>query len=160
VVKAGLAQRAIEGVIMSYKGGDSRHRVIGGVHRARSRYAMLVHRTTHTDNNRNKNYSGVEVRVSREEFIEWFRALDFDGCSVDRIDNNGHYEIENMQVIPMSENNSKDRVKARDGRCVCYKCKEEKPLDEFATDNRRTNGRTTICKACDNKRKGSKRSSG
>lgn len=132
---------------------DMRHKQIGGRHRAASRYAMLVYRVTHTDTDRNKNYRDIEVRVDKQEFIAWFMARDFEGCSVDRIDKAGHYELANMQVISLQYNIAKDKLKAKNGRCVCYKCKQEKNLAEFTRDNRRMHtGRATICKACESTR--------
>ena len=47
----------------------------------------------------------------------------------------------------------KDKVKAKNGMCQCYVCKEIKPLSLFVTDKRRKNGHATICKECDNKRR-------
>jgi len=132
---------------------DTRHLKIGGRHRAASRYAMLVNRVTNTRTSRNRSYASVEVRVSREDFIAWFMANDFEGCSVDRINNHGHYELSNMQLIPLQWNNAKDKLKHINGVCVCYSCKQEKPSDQFVRDKRRVfTGRSTICKQCDSKR--------
>lgn len=129
---------------------DTRHTQIGGRHRAASRYAMIVHRVTHTNTSKNNKYKGVEVRVSREEFIEWFMTRDFHGCSVDRINKEGHYELSNMQIIPLRANIAKDKLKFIDGLGVCYRCKEKKPIDDFVADKRRVHtGKTTICKKCD-----------
>lgn len=132
---------------------DFRHREIGGHHRALSRYYMIANRLKTTHRRRNSKYAGIELRVSKEDFIKWFMARDYDGCSVDRIDVNGHYELSNMQVIPLALNMSKDRVKARDGCCECYSCKKIKPIENFAVDKRRRTGHSTICKSCDNSRK-------
>lgn len=128
---------------------DHRHKEIGGRHRALSRYHMIVNRVSNTHIPRNSGYKGILVLVSKDEFIEWFMSRDFPGCSVDRIDNDGHYQLSNMQVIPLIQNMTKDRVVARDGVCRCYSCGNKKPLDSFALDKRRQNGRSTICKACD-----------
>lgn len=81
---------------------DKRHKEIGGRHRALSRYHMIVHRVENAHLPRNSGYKGILVLVSKDEFIEWFMPRDFPGCSVDRIDNKGHYQLSNMQVIPLT----------------------------------------------------------
>lgn len=131
---------------------DERYSVIGGRHRATSRYYMILNRLNNTDRARNRNYQGVKMLIDKEAFINWFMANDFPGASVDRIDNRKDYTIDNIQMIPMSENRIKDRYKEKDGMCECYSCKEVKPIELFAVDKRRKNGHSTICKRCDNKR--------
>lgn len=90
--------------------------------------------------------------ISKDEFVKWFMDNDFEGASVDRINKNGDYTLDNIQLIPLDENIRKDKVKSKDGYCECYVCKKTKKLDEFVTDNRRKNGHTTICKECDRQR--------
>lgn len=132
---------------------DTRHKQIGGRKRALSRYAMIIYRTTHTDEDKNKCYKGVDVKISKEDFVTWFMENDFEGCSVDRIDVNKGYEVGNLQLIKLADNIRKDKVKAVDGMCECYRCKLTMALDLFAKDNRRANGRSTICKTCDQERR-------
>lgn len=91
--------------------------------------------------------------IPKDEFVEWFMANDFEGASVDRIDSNGDYSMENIQLIPLAENIRKDKVKANNGMCECAKCHEIKPIDLFVVDKRRGNGHGTICKKCDSRRK-------
>lgn len=79
--------------------------------------------------------------------------LDFEGCSVDRMDNNGHYESGNLQVISIADNIRKDKTKAKNGFCVCYTCKETKPLESFCKDKRRLNGYSTQCLECERNRR-------
>lgn len=117
------------------------------------RYSMIKNRVNNSHKPRNSCYAGVSLKVGREEFINWFMPLDYKGCSVDRVDNDGDYELSNMQVIPLIENMRKDRIKAQDGFCECYSCLESKPLEMFAKHPRRKTGRSTICKRCDSKRK-------
>ncbi len=132
---------------------DTRYALIGGRHRALSRYCMIVNRLKNTHRSKNAGYMGVQLLVSKDEFIGWFSARDFEGCSVDRIDPRGHYELSNMQVIPLGLNCAKDNLKAIDGMCECYVCKKSKTMEQFAVDKRRKQtGRSTICKACDNAR--------
>lgn len=132
---------------------DTRYKQIGGRHRALSRYYMLLNRVQALTK-KNCRYEGVEVRVSKEDFVAWFMPRDFKGCSVDRKEKTGHYELSNMQVIPLSVNIAKDKVLARDGQTRCYACRATKPLEDFVRDNRRlTTGRSTICKPCEAVRK-------
>ena len=138
---------------------DKRYGVVGGRHRALSRYYMILNRLKNTDRGRNRKYQGVKMLIDKETFVNWFMSNDFYGASVDRIDNTKDYTMDNVQLIPMSENRVKDRFKEKDGMCECFSCKEVKPIDVFAVDRRRRNGHATICKCCDSKRK-SKRSTG
>ena len=132
---------------------DNRHKLIGGRHRALSRYSMLCYRVKNSHLPKNKNYQHIKVLVGKEEFISWFMPLDFVGCSVDRKDNAGHYELGNMQVIPLTSNISKAHLQIRNGMRKCYSCKTEKILSDFVQDLRISVGVSTICKACESVRK-------
>ena len=131
---------------------DNRYREIGGKHRALSRYYMLLNRTKTTNRSKNKCYSNVKVLISKEDFVKWFMENDFEGASVDRIDKFGDYELGNIQLISLAENIAKDKTKAKDGYCVCYRCGEKKEISAFVKDSRRSNGHTTICKVCEAER--------
>lgn len=133
---------------------DNRHKIIGGRHRALSRYYMMLSRVKNCHLPKNRKYEGIEVRVEKEDFIAWFQARDFVGCSVDRIDPSGHYELSNMQVIDSRLNAGKDRVLLNeDGTRTCSTCKTNKTVAEFVKDKRRfILGVGSICKVCDAKR--------
>ena len=128
---------------------DLRNQQIGGRHRAMARYYMIAHRVSNTNEKKNKKYCGIEVRVGKEEFIAWFMERDFPGCSVDRIDSSGHYELSNMQVIPLSHNIRKDKTFCRDGTSRCRSCGQTKQVSEFCIDRRLSTGITTLCKRCE-----------
>lgn len=132
---------------------DDRHRIIGGRHRAAGRYAMIVHRLNHTNEKKNSCYEGIKLLIDREVFINWFMENDFEGASVDRIDPTKDYTLDNIQLIPLAENIRKDKVKAKNGVCECYKCKQVKPLEYFSKDSSRQNGHSTLCRSCDSKRR-------
>ena len=100
-------------------------------------------------------YKNIEVLVSREEFIPWFMERDFEGASVDRIDNKGDYKLSNMQVIHHRINGYKDKVgvpstKRKDigGNRECSSCKIVKPFKEYPKNKSRWNGYSHYCKAC------------
>lgn len=132
---------------------DNRHKQIGGKHRALSRYYMILYRIENTHKSKNLKYSGIEIRITKDDFISWFMENDFQGCSVDRIDSNGHYEIGNIRLIPLAANIIKDKLKVKNGLMCCYKCKIWKPLDEMTKDCRRmATGRSNICKPCESVR--------
>ena len=132
---------------------DTRHLDIGGRHRTESRYYMIANRIKNSHLRKNKNYHGVNLLVSKDDFIEWFCVRDFYRSSVDRIDKNGHYELSNMQVIPLHQNIAKDKLKHKNGFCVCRVCKINKPTIDFVKSSRLiTVGYETICKNCESKR--------
>lgn len=132
---------------------DNRHSIIGGKHRALNRYYMILNRLKNTNRNKNACYQDVKMLIDKDTFVDWFMKNDFQGASVDRIDKTKDYTMNNIQMIPLDENIRKDKVKAKDGMCECFVCKELKPLEMFAKDSRRKNGHSTICKKCDVQRK-------
>lgn len=132
---------------------DNRYKIIGHPHRALSRYYMILNRLKTTERKRNSHYKDIKMEITKEEFVAWFIEHDFPGASVDRIDNTKNYSIDNIQMISLANNIRKDKVKAHDGVCKCYRCHKIKPLEEFAKDKRRMNGHATICKVCDNERR-------
>lgn len=128
---------------------DTRYKDIGTKHRAESRYYMILNRLKNTHLPKNKGYKGVSIDIEKEDFVEWFMANDFEGCSVDRIDVSKGYNIENMQLIDMSENISKDKTKMREGKIKCYSCGTIKDKTDFVKESRRKNGYSTLCKSCE-----------
>lgn len=107
---------------------------------------------------KSKYYINVKIEFTREEFKDWCKSnwekiINLKRPSIDRIDKNKNYSIDNIQVIELSDNIRKDKLKAKDGKCECYRCKEIKILDEFALDKRRINNRSTLCKLCSRDRR-------
>lgn len=125
---------------------------VGCRRRANNKYNAILSRLNTTTRDKNKAYVGVELRVTRGDFIAWYMPLDFEGASVDRIDKSGHYELSNMQVIPLKENIRKDKIKAHEGICECCRCHIVKPLSDFNKDKRRLSGYSTICIECERQR--------
>lgn len=132
---------------------DNRHTIIGGRHRALSRWYMIRNRTTNTDTAKNKCYRNIEFALPKDEFVEWFMANDFKGCSVDRIDNTKGYTMDNIQLLTLKENIIKDKPKTVvDNKTCCTRCGKWVNLTECSKDKRRPTGYASICKLCDNAR--------
>lgn len=85
---------------------------------SRPGYSVWHGQRTRCYNKRDKLYKyygarGIRVKYTSKEFVKWYaeNLIGFIGDpSVDRIDNDGHYEISNIQLITRSEN-SKKRVR-------------------------------------------------
>jgi hypothetical protein len=118
-------------------------KLIGSRYRAGVKWANIKTRLKH-----DASYKGVELRIAREDFVQWFMPKDFDNASVDRINPKGHYEFSNMQVISWSENCSKDKLTFTATHGTCRKCKQQKTLVEFVKMKNVKNGRGTICSLC------------
>lgn len=65
---------------------------------------------------------GTEIRMTRDEFAEWCRlnwstVVEYRNAgikpSIDRIDNEGHYEIANIRIISLAENCAQGGINRR-----------------------------------------------
>ena len=110
------------------------------------------------DTPKNRSYCNVLLLIEREDFKTWCwqqqnRIESLNRPSLDRIDSNKNYTIDNIQIIELEQNIAKNKLTFTDTHGRCFSCKKTKPIDDFARDNRRMmTGRTTICKICDNTR--------
>ena len=107
---------------------------------------------------KNSCYKNINLDITREEFKtvclnNKLTILSMSKPSIDRINKNDDYTLDNIQFIELKDNIIKDHTKFKNGIGTCFKCKKEKPEDQFRKDNRRSNGRSTLCKMCDNHRK-------
>jgi hypothetical protein len=112
-----------------------------------------------------ENYirKGVEVRISLEEFEEWYTANYFKGGAVDRINDQDHYEAGNLQILTPTEHNEKRRADRLDALNVkeafgryCYTCATEKPFTDFYVKKKKITKRNPLgldetCKECSKK---------
>lgn len=105
-----------------------------------------------------KTYSNINILFNRDEFKKWCWSQQkiiesLKKPSIDRINKNKDYTLNNMQIIEICENIRKDKTVFTfvDGKC--YSCNNILLLCEFAKDSRRINGLTSICKKCDSNRK-------
>lgn len=129
--------------------------VIGSPERARLRYLQIRSRCeTHPA------YFWVQVRITEEDFVRWFRGRDFTGCEVDRIDNSGHYELGNIQLLTKEQHAKKSgREKLQQfapyfqNVYVCADCHEAVGWDDMNKDNRRPEGVSNFCNSCTSKKR-------
>jgi hypothetical protein len=104
---------------------------------------------------------GIQVRMTQAAFTSWYKDNWFEGCLVDRIDNDGHYEIGNLQLLNRVKHNQKareDKLKRLgiiepDGQRFCYQCGELKKHDEFYRRKDKVSGKNPLglietCKSC------------
>lgn len=109
---------------------------------------------------RQPEYAGIEVRMTRDEFVAWaipeyasyLSAGHSQRPSVDRIDPTLHYSIDNIRIIGLTDNVRRARrnknVLAPEGQCWCSHCKRYLDKGDFGKNRKQWNGINTICKAC------------
>lgn len=144
---------------MKNQSADLRHTVIGSRRRALQRWSMIVHRLK-ASTLKNKHYAKRSLEMTKEEFVTWFMANDFKGCSVDRVDNSKGYTISNLQLIPLALNIAKDKTAFNGITHQCSICKETKAKEKFVRDLRRQSKIGSICKQCDAVRNSKQTSTG
>jgi hypothetical protein len=111
-------------------------------------------------------YAGVEVKMTRDEFIAWavpayaawFRDHPGVTPSLDRIDGARHYEVGNLQLLTRLQNTLKNakqkNLHAPPGHRWCSGCQGFKPEGEFYTAPSAVrlptnpNGYLCYCKPC------------
>jgi len=133
---------------------DIRHTIIGGRHRAQTRYYMIKGRIKSTSS-KNKKYPPELEVMEQEQFVRWFQVNDFKNCSVHRLDNNQGYILSNLVLMDKIEHCRLHKYQYRQGITgtrSCTKCGVTKASALFSKDSRRWNGRASICKECDNRR--------
>ena len=128
-------------------------------HRARAAYWAMRDRAQNA-NGHHPTYADIECRISRNAFIAWYKSAlpgffqKFAGetPSVDRIVNDGHYELSNLRLIPHAENSrlkaSNHNVNAPSGLSWCGCCQQYKSLSDFANNRSQPNGLCNRCKSC------------
>lgn len=108
-----------------------------------------------------RTYENIIIEFTREEYKDFCilnanQILKLIKPSLDRKDKTKNYSIDNIQFIELSDNIRKDKIKSKNGKCVCFKCKIEKEIIFFAKSKERSNGHSTLCKKCDSLRKNNK----
>lgn len=107
---------------------------------------------------KNIHYKTVKILFSRIEYKNWCYSNKkiieiLTRPSIDRINKDGNYSLDNIQIIELSENIRKDKTVFTEFTGTCFSCHSRKNLLDFCKDKRRFNGRTNICKPCESKRK-------
>jgi hypothetical protein len=105
------------------------------------------------------SYVGVEVRMTREQFVAWavpefavwMSANPGKRPSVDRIRSDGHYELGNIRVMELGENSARHGrnkgIHAPPGQAWCCGCQSYHPVVEFGFSKYARNGLHHYCKA-------------
>lgn len=129
-------------------------------YRAKAAYWGMLARCGNA-NGKNPSYSGVELRMTREEWLEWaiprydrFNQL-YPNLSpnVSRFGDSGHYEIGNLKIVPLVVNradqkrDTKHRLRG-DGTKLCGGCQEIKAASEFYRKSRNPDKLDVRCKCC------------
>jgi len=76
-----------------------------------------------------ERYRSINNLMTRDEFVEWYVPNYFAGCTLDRKDNDGDYEIDNIQMLSKVEHNHKKRL----DRLGEYTLKENVPCSKCGT---------------------------
>lgn len=101
-----------------------------------------------------KTYINIQIEFTRQEYKEWCMErqeiiLKLDRPSLDRIDKNKNYRLDNIQIIELSENIVKDKTVFTGTEGVCRRCKQRKPISEFIVCKRISIGYASTCKVCE-----------
>ena len=110
-----------------------------------------------------ERYRNVKNLMTREEFVKWYVDNYFVGCTVDRKDNDGDYEINNIQMLSKTEHNNKKRLDRLGEYTLkenvpCSICGTVKHYTQFYSSNIGINkynpyGIRSDCKKCNTKHK-------
>lgn len=123
------------------------------------RRAKRTWNTLHTRVRLQESYAGVEVRMSRDEYLAWalpafsaWMGQNSGTPSVDRIDPKGHYEVGNLRILERGENarlaSNHPNVYAPPGAAWCSACRQYLPRDGFYRCADKFNGLQSRCKPC------------
>lgn len=109
---------------------------------------------------RDPTYSNIKLLMTREEFVEWATGTlkdwvqhsELKYATIDRVEESGHYEINNIQWLTHQDNCRKIKrnknVLAPDGEAWCGKCNLYKLKDEFSYSSNIWNKVQRRCKEC------------
>lgn len=124
------------------------------------RRAKRTWNTLHARVRLQASYTGVEVRMTRDQFLAWAIPVYTNWQaknpgltpSIDRIDPKKHYELGNLRVIERGENarlaSNHPNVYAPEGMAWCSSCRTYLPRSLFWASLGAFNGLQKRCKAC------------
>ena len=133
------------------------------LYRAKAAYYGMLARCQNK-NGKSPSYANVELRMTWEEWLDWsvpqYELFDMEHPgeipNAARNGDKGHYEIGNIRIIPVSENQAEQACRGigqvrPDGTKRCSICKEVKDTDYFCKNKSRLDGFHTNCKECQRK---------
>lgn len=92
-------------------------------------FAGIIQRCTNDKRQEDRpHYKIIGNKLNKEEFIKWYIKNHFDGCEVDRIDNDGHYGMSNIQLLTKAQHNQKrasERICLTSNTAKCTLCNRE-----------------------------------
>ena len=106
------------------------------------------------------SYKDVQLNLTRPEFLSWVipqlenwcLTKPIEDASLDRIDNAGHYEIPNLQLLSRKDNNLKRSYykfnKAPVGTVWCTSCQDYLQVSMFSKCRTSITGFKNYCKSC------------
>lgn len=112
-------------------------------------------------NGSNRTYATVKVQITRKEFMawavpaftEWMKANPEQVPSVNRIDDNQGYILENLEVIEWGENSRRrpwnKNVHAPKGYAWCSRCGQYLECHLFRSAVEMANGLASSCRECE-----------
>ena len=123
-------------------------------------WADILSRAENKDG-KHPTYKNVKVQMTRDEFLvwavpqldSWSKHTDISLASVDRVYNDKHYEISNLQLLDRWENARKTgklkNDKAPEGYAWCGAyCRDYRPIYLFYKGSGTINGLSARCKKC------------
>lgn len=111
-------------------------------------------------NGKSPAYADVELRMTQTEFLawavpeysRWMKRNPEKIPSIDRRNQDGHYELGNIRIIEFAKNSRRKKwnknVNAPTGQAWCCDCKSYKLKEDFCKDKTSFHGVSYICRSC------------
>ncbi len=127
------------------------------LYRAKSAYYSMTVRCKNRSG-KNPAYKKVKLDMSLEQWLEWAvpKYQEFEqqhpgvSPSASRLNDEGDYKLDNIEIISMSENRrrQKEPYQAKDGIKRCSRCKACLPVAEYSKRAAAKDGYQHWCRNC------------